>query len=1374
MLRLHNLRLRISVLLLLLLVEGSGAAYSQIPTIVSFSPPSGPIGTAVTITGTNFNTTSSNNVVFFGGVQGAVTSASTSQLLVTVPVGASFAPISVTVGGSTAFSSSPFVVTFSGGSSISSLSFSSGIEFITRTRPYGVAVADLNGDGKPDLVVADNKDSLVSIFQNTSSTGAISLSSFAGRVDLIGAVNPWGVAIGDLDGDGKPDIVVTDGTSGAISVFRNTNSGGVITGSSFAANVDFTTGGSGYGIALGDIDGDGKPDIVVANRFANSISILRNTSSPGSITGSSFATNVDFVTESTPYGIAISDIDGDGKPDIVVANYGVAALSIYRNTSTTGTITNASLAARVDLTPAGTPIGVVAGDLDGDGKPDLVTANIDSTISVFRNISTSGSITSGSFALRVDLPLSGSPNALALGGLDGDVKPDIVVTNGNNPTISIIKNLSTSGVITTGSFAPKVNFATTGTPYGVAVCDLDGDGKPDIAVTNSDSNSVSVYRSVVGVPAAPQVISALPGNARVVLQWGAIVEPDFLRYRIYISTSPNASTLTDSTIHGITDTKRSVQGLTNGTKYYFRVTAVDSSGNESLFSNELSATPGQGTLSLVPVLDFGSLVKADSTTRTFFARNPSPDIVVITLTSTGVSSFASLLTTPDTLNPGDSVAVSVRFKPTSFGIFGDSLFVFSDAGVGRVWLSAFAYSKPGKPLQTTVNPNTWSNTSTFTVGWTNSQTSGLPISRIWYALDTVPSALNEKSQTAVSNAADVSVTVVGRHTLNFYLEDTLSNKNRDSIGSAQILFDNIGPSITQNNAALDTILIQSNGTASASPPIVASAVEPANESGAKSLKLLYRRLDEQSWKSLNFVGASSASLTIPDSAFVKDGTFRGVVYQIQATDTAGNSALSPLLSFEAQYASDLSLNYFTTIPTITSLGLPDAQRVKAYRIFSIPYDLSNPRPSGIIEQSFGAHSDKGVPYVRWRMDRIVNDLWNDYDAFKDSSLIVPGSAFFLISKGEGNAVNVNKPKFVRADKMLYTGVKLSTGWNLIGNPFLVDVPFDHLIFETGRHPTLYYYSGTGLHGGWDLIDSTADTLRTWQGWAVKMDSASTLRFNPAGVQFPSNVKNKLPNPSAAHSSNDPRHSAEWTLQIDAHRDDIGMSCVGTEVGMMADAAQGYDAHDRFQAPFVGNRNVMLDLSSDQGPLMKDIRPLNQDGGTWELTLVTGDPFAAVTLTVGSMEKIRAQKFAACLVDVAKGLVYDLDRQTSVQAISGKDGKEDYRVIVGTNSFIMKNLNGLALLPSDPQLYHNYPNPFNPETVIRYAVPNSDKRTRVLLKVFNVLGQEVATVVNQDESSGFYEVSFNGSNCSTGVYFYRISMTRDDLKFQETKKMLLIR
>ncbi len=103
--------------------------------------------------------------------------------------------------------------------------------------------------------------------------------------------------IGDIDGDGKPDLVVANFTSNTVSVFRNTSTSGSITTGSFAAKVDFTTGTNPVSIAIGDIDGDGKPDLVVTNNGSNSVSVFRNTSTSGSITTGSFAARVDFTQE---------------------------------------------------------------------------------------------------------------------------------------------------------------------------------------------------------------------------------------------------------------------------------------------------------------------------------------------------------------------------------------------------------------------------------------------------------------------------------------------------------------------------------------------------------------------------------------------------------------------------------------------------------------------------------------------------------------------------------------------------------------------------------------------------------------------------------------------------------------------------------------------------------------------------------------------------------------------------------------------------------------------------------------------------------------------------------------------------------------------
>jgi hypothetical protein len=237
---------------------------AQKPNITNFSPTSGVVGTSVTITGTNFNATASQNVVFFGATKAAITAASTTSLTVTVPAGATFQPISVlnlaTV--LTGFSSIPFRVTYVGGS-ISIDSFEDGLDFAAGTLALFIASGDLDGDGKPDLVTANFNANTISVLRNTSTLGIIDATSLAAKVDISTATNPRSIAIGDIDGDGKLDLAVANFGSSSVSVFRNTSSSGSIT---FAAKVDFTTGLSPRGVNMGDIDGDGKPDLAIAVR----------------------------------------------------------------------------------------------------------------------------------------------------------------------------------------------------------------------------------------------------------------------------------------------------------------------------------------------------------------------------------------------------------------------------------------------------------------------------------------------------------------------------------------------------------------------------------------------------------------------------------------------------------------------------------------------------------------------------------------------------------------------------------------------------------------------------------------------------------------------------------------------------------------------------------------------------------------------------------------------------------------------------------------------------------------------------------------------------------------------------------------------------
>ena len=369
------------------------------------------------------------------------------------------------------------------------------VDFTTGAMPFSVAIGDVDGDGKPDMVIANSSSNTISIFRNTSTSGSISASSFAPKVDFVTGVNPTIVVIGDVDGDGKPDLVVPSRSSGNVSILRNTSTSGSINASSFAARVDFVTGVGALSAVIGDVDGDSKPDIVVANYNSGTTSLLRNTSTTGSINASSFATKVDFATGNSSSIVALGDVDGDSKPDLAVTNFESDIVSVLRNTSTSGSINASSFDTKVDFTTGANPYFVVIRDIDGDGKSELVVTNASSvSVSVFRNTSTLGSISASSFAAKIDFTVGFHPVTVAIGDLDGDSKPDMVVANQLSDNISVLRNTSITGSINVSSFADKTDFTTGNEPVSVATSDLNADGIPEIAATNINSNTISIFQ----------------------------------------------------------------------------------------------------------------------------------------------------------------------------------------------------------------------------------------------------------------------------------------------------------------------------------------------------------------------------------------------------------------------------------------------------------------------------------------------------------------------------------------------------------------------------------------------------------------------------------------------------------------------------------------------------------------------------------------------------------------------------------------------------------------------------------------------------------------------------------------------------------------
>jgi hypothetical protein len=555
------------------------------PGITGFSPTNGPVGSSVTITGQGFNINPAQNAVFFGATRAMVTAASATSLTVTVPLGNTYQYISVTnlATGLTACTDKAFTVTQKG-----QLAFSPKTDHTAGTAPIVIESGDIDGDGKPDVLVLNYTSSSFSVFRNTTTPGSAT-TSFAAVTNFTTGTNPYSLAIGDLNGDGKPDVAVTNYNQTSISVFINTSTSGII---SFATRINFTTGGNPRFITIGDLDNDGKPDIAVAVRASNVVSVFRNLSSNGG--AFALAAKQDFVTGTAPSSVAIGDLNGDGRSEMVVTHETTASGSIFPNTSTPGAI---SFGTRINYTTLTTPNNVKLADIDGDGKLDVVVANYGTTsASVLRNTSTAGNI---SVATKVDFPVGNQSRTVCVGDIDGDGKPDLVVAQQQDNRLVVLRNTSTSGTV---SFAPRFDILGISAPYQGNICDINMDGNPDIITANSGTANFSVFRQIP----IPEIFSFQPAQGPVgttVTITGTDFNPTAAQNVVFFGatkanvTIASPTSLTVTVPQGATYDNISVTELASGRTAYSKMKFSVQNPGDISFKTKVDiptdATPGE-------------------------------------------------------------------------------------------------------------------------------------------------------------------------------------------------------------------------------------------------------------------------------------------------------------------------------------------------------------------------------------------------------------------------------------------------------------------------------------------------------------------------------------------------------------------------------------------------------------------------------------------------------------------------------------------------------------------------------------------------------------------------------------------------------------
>ena len=490
------------------------------PTVGLITPAFGGVGSTIIINGSNFSPNDVSNTVFFGGLEANTLNSTENEIIVSVPNGSYYTPISVYTNGLYASSSQRFNVTFDAEEELTVEHLANQLDnpYLGR-KYYDIKIADMNGDGISEIVTSEagyGSSAYLAIFTTFfDDEGMISIDEHIEFNFGTGVYSePHDIAIGDVNGDGLLDVVVSekgnvnDDFESHTCIFINASQN-----QSFAFESPIIIDGEGYEafVQLQDINGDGKLDILTTRETWNQVGVYLNTSDGNSV---SFENKI-IISNVLAYGRPdFADLNGDGKIDMVTTSYDSNNNSrdvfVYLNNSTDGNIEfNLEATILSGGEPADWPTDYnwsvyspTLVDIDGDGKLDIVVTNgtcngcSPSGISILMNISTDSELLfEYEYSDFYQYDSNSLPSRIGISDLNGDGKPDILTTDWLGG-ISIMVNLSTEGNIV---LEEQMQIGVGSYPLSVATADLNMDYTPEIIVANWNVEGLRVIHNFLPV-----------------------------------------------------------------------------------------------------------------------------------------------------------------------------------------------------------------------------------------------------------------------------------------------------------------------------------------------------------------------------------------------------------------------------------------------------------------------------------------------------------------------------------------------------------------------------------------------------------------------------------------------------------------------------------------------------------------------------------------------------------------------------------------------------------------------------------------------------------------------------------------------------------
>ncbi len=790
--------------------------------------------------------------------------------------------------------------------------------------------------------------------------------------------------------------------------------------------------------------------------------------------------------------------------------------------------------------------------------------------------------------------------------------------------------------------------------------------------------------------------------------------------------------------------------------------------NAANFPTLIIPISGEGVLPDIfaaDTLDFGNvLVNGDSIANFNIRNSGGAKLTVSSLAISQPDSIAHFslqpLTLPLRIKPGREASIPVKFTPDSLGNFNGVLTINSDdpdesqlnipmKGRGvlpKISLNTATLDFGAAKLKTPSIRSIWVlNLGDAPLRIDSTRISGE--NRDVFALSNPPAAAFSVSP-GDSTAISIAFTPPDRGRNQAVLQ-IFSNDPSDTVSQVQLKGRGVrAPRI--NSFTLSDLVLNQDATVDVlvTADTTLQTVQLQYESASRSFSRS---------ASLDLRGDGNYAGTIPGS----DVTTEGLTLIVEVTDQF------PTTTRDTLFAS-------VKIPGGALSNTFSENQTNRWLMFSLPYQPVSDGDKAIrtVLSDLGVESEE-----TWRIYRTdqtgVNTNYFGLEQLEGLGAygrFEPGNAFWLYLRDtEQGGVPVKQIGFpemqtVAAAPFEYS---LQSGWNQLGNPFSFPISWDQVSSPQKDSLQIYRWNGQtwdslSTQMGWMPLIKTAFTLTPWEGYAVFNATASPvqLTFDPYADSSGSDFLAKT-------------QSSGWRLMLVAETQqnyDVNI------IGMDENARAGKDLLD-FQNPRPVARSYVSinfrrpEWQAEQSNFSSDFRPLNPAGESWYFD-VTGSN-RSVDFYLRETAQLPGN-FKAMLIDRKYRQNMDLSHGKRVTLRDVTPGETDrFVLLVGTDSFIKSIADEITFIqPEAYQLLANYPNPFNPETRIRFQLAAPGK---VKLTIYNLLGQRVVTLVDEFRQAGFYETVWNGRNSAgaetaSGVYFYRLRIN----EFTQSLKMLKVK